>query len=146
MASVSTYLNFNRQTEEAFEFYRSVFGTEFPGPIMRYGDLPPAPGAPPMSEADRKLVMHVMLPILGGHVLMGTDVPDSIGRPALVQGTNVHINLQPDTRGETDRLFHALSEGGKVDHAMHEMFWGDYFGTLTDRFGTSWMFNCSSKT
>jgi PhnB protein len=68
-----------------------------------------------------------------------------VARP-LEQGNNVYINLEPDTRAETDRLFQALSEGGTVEMALQEMFWGDYFGRLKDRFGTQWMFNCRSKT
>lgn len=79
MARVSTYLNFPRSTEEAFLFYKSVFGTEFDAPIARFKDMPPAPDQPPLAEADQNLVMHVALPILGGHVLMGTDAPESMG-------------------------------------------------------------------
>ena len=145
MASVSTYLNFKRSTEEAFNFYKQVFGTEFSGQVMRFGDMPPAPGQPALAEADRKLIMHISLPILAGHLLMGTDAPESMGFTHN-QGNNVYINLEPDTRDETDRLFNALGEGGTVEMALAEQFWGDYFGSLTDRFGTRWMFNCSSKT
>jgi PhnB protein len=88
--------------------------------------------------------MHVALPILSGHVLMGTDAPESMGF-TVAQGNNVYICLQPDTRAETDRLFNALSEGGKVEMPLQEMFWGDYFGSCIDRFGVRWMFNCASK-
>ena len=144
MARVSTYLNFPRSTEQAFVFYKSVFGGEFTGPIHRFGDIPAAPGQPPLAQADRHLVMHIELPILGGHVLMGTDAPESMGF-SLVQGNNCHINLEPDTRAETDRLFRALSVEGKVDMPLQEMFWGGYFGSLTDQFGVRWMFNCASK-
>lgn len=144
MARVSTYLNFSRNTEEAFLFYKSVFKTEFVTPFMRFKDSPPCPGAPPPSEADSKLVMHVALPILGGHILMGTDSPDSMGFK-LNQGNNVYINLEPDTRAETDRLFAALKEGGNVEMALQDMFWGAYWGCLTDRFGVKWMFNCDAK-
>ncbi len=144
MARVSTYLNFARSTEQAFLFYRSVFGSEFAGPINRFSSIPPAPDQPPLAESDQDLVMHVELPILGGHVLMGTDAPESMGF-TVTQGNNVYINLEPDTRGETDRLFSALSVSGKVEMALQEMFWGDYFGSLTDQFGIRWMFNCSSK-
>lgn len=144
MASVSTYLNFNGNTEEAFNFYKSVFGTEFQGQgIMRMGDVPPQEGQPPLSEKDKNMVMHVMLPILGGHQLMGTDACESMGFN-LTFGNNIHINLEPDTRAETDRLFNALSEGGKVEVPLQEMFWGDYFGSLTDKFGVKWMFNCGN--
>ena len=145
MAKVSTYLNFPRSTEAAFNFYKTVFGTEFSAPIARMRDVPLDPAQPPMNEADKNLVMHVALPILGGHVLMGTDAPDSMGFK-LNQGNNVYINLEPDTRTETNRLFKLLSEGGKVEMPLTEMFWGDYFGSLTDKFGTQWMFNCQSKS
>ncbi|HVJ16989.1 MAG TPA: VOC family protein [Polyangiaceae bacterium] len=145
MARVSTYLNFARSTEEAFNFYKSVFGTEFVGSINRFKDIPPQPGQPPLSDADKNLVMHVELPILGGHVLMGTDAPESMGF-TLTRGNNSFINLEPDTRAETERLFKGLSEGGKVEMPLQEMFWGGFFGSLTDRFGINWMFNCQSKT
>lgn len=144
MARVSTYLNFPRCSEEAFHFYRSVFGGDFNGPIHRFGEIPPHEGQPPMPEADKNLVMHVELAIVGGHVLMGTDAPESMGftvRP----GNNVFINLEPDTRAETDRLFAGLAEGGKVDTPLQEMFWGAYYGSLTDRYGVSWMFNCAAE-
>lgn len=144
MARVSTYLNFSRNTEEAFNFYKSVFGTEFEGEVNRMGDVPPQEGQPPLAEEDKNLVMHVALPILAGHMLMGTDAPESMGFK-LNQGNNVYINLEPDTREETDKLFDALSEGGEVEMKPQVMFWGDYFGSCTDKFGVKWMFNCSSK-
>lgn len=144
MARVSTYVNFSRNTEEAFNFYKTVFGTEFEGKMGRMGEVPPQEGQPPLPDEDKNLVMHVALPILGGHMLMGTDAPESMGFK-LNQGNNVYINLEPDTREETDRLFKALSEGGKVEMEMQVMFWGDYFGSCTDKFGLHWMFNCSEK-
>lgn len=145
MARVSTYLNFPRNTEAAFDFYRSVFKTDYARPIARFKDSPPCPGQPPLTPGDANLVMHVALPIIGGHMLMGTDAPDSMGFSCKA-GNNVFINLEPDTRAETDRLFSALSAGGKVEMPLQVMFWGDYFGTLTDKFGIQWMFNCASKT
>jgi len=145
MASVSTYLNFVRNTEEAFNFYKSVFGGEFFGQgIMRMGDIPPMPGTPAMSEEDKKLVMHVELRILNSHSLMGTDAPESMGFH-LNFGNNSFINLQPDTRKETKELFDKLSAGGKVGMDLQDMFWGDYFGSCTDKFGVQWMFNCNEK-
>ena len=144
MAQVATYLNFKNQTEEAFTFYKSVFGTEFMGPINRFRDIPPQEGMPAIAEADKDLVMHIALPIMAGHVLMGTDAPESMGF-TLVQGNNVYISLSPDTRAESDRLFNALSAGGKVEMPMQEMFWGDYYGSFKDRFGVQWMINCASK-
>ncbi len=138
MSRTSTYLNFGRNTEEAFEFYKSIFGTEFLAPITRMS----ASGAPNLSEADQNLVMNVSLPIVGGHVLMGTDAPESMGFN-LVQGNNVYINLEPDTLEETERLFAALSEGGKIGMPLEKMFWGAVFGSITDQFGIQWMFNCA---
>ena len=145
MASVSTYLNFERDTEAAFNFYKSVFGGEFFGQgIMRMGDVPPQDGMPPLSEEDKKLVMHVELRILGEHSIMGTDAPESMGFK-LNKGNNVSINLSPDTRKETEKLFKALSAGGQITMELQDMFWGDYFGSCTDKFGVNWMFNCAEK-
>ena len=145
MASVSTYLNFSRNTEEAFNFYKSVFGGEFFGEgIMRFGDIPAQEGMPPMAEEDKNLVMHVELRILDCHTLMGTDAPESMGFNVNF-GNNSYINLQPDTRKETKKLFDALSNGGKVTQELEEMFWGDYYGSCTDKFGVQWMFNCGEK-
>lgn len=144
MSRVSTYLNFVNTTEAAFTFYKSVFGGEFEGGIFRFGDTPQEEGAIPLSEEDKKLVMHVSLPILGGHVLMGTDAPESMGFH-VKQGNNMHINLEPDTRSETEKLFNGLSEGGTVDMPLQDMFWGAYFGSCTDKFGVRWMFNCANK-
>jgi PhnB protein len=144
MARVSTYLNFPRSTEEAFLFYKSVFGTEFSMPIARFKDIPAQPGQPPLPEADRNLVMHVELPILAGHVIMGTDAPESMGF-RVTPGNNVYVMLEPDTRADTDRLFKALAAGGTVEMPLQEMFWGGYYGSLADRYGMHWMFNCTSK-
>lgn len=144
MARVSTYLNFAGNTEQAFEFYRSVFGGEFSGPIHRFKDVPPSPGQPPMPADTANMVMHIELVLLGGHVIMGTDAPESMGFK-LVQGSNVHINLQPDTRAEAERLFNGLSAGGKVEMPLQDMFWGAYFGSFKDKFGTHWMVNCDAK-
>jgi PhnB protein len=143
MARVSTYLNFERSTEEAFNFYKSVFGTEFEGELMRMGDTPLQEGALELSAEDKQLVMHVALPILNGHVLMGTDAPKSMGF-TMNFGNNMYIMLEPDTRAEADRLYEKLSEGGKIEMPLQVMFWGDYFGSFTDRFGIQWMINTSS--
>ncbi len=143
MSRVSTYLNFPGTTEQAFAFYRSVFGGEFGGPINRLGEAPADPSRPPLSEADKNLIMHVELPILGGHVLMGTDVPESMGF-SVVRGNNFYINLEPDTRAETERLFNALAVGATIEMPLQDMFWGGYYGSLTDQYGIQWMFNCNS--
>jgi PhnB protein len=143
MSRVSTYLNFPRVTEEAFLFYRSVFGTEFSSPLTKFKDIPSSPEQPPFAEADKDLVMHVALPILGGHILMGTDAPESMGF-SVVFGNAMSINLEPDTRSETEQLFAALGQGGTIEMPLQDMFWGDYFGIVLDRFGIRWMFNCSA--
>jgi PhnB protein len=141
---MSTCLNFPGQTEEAFAFYKDVFGTDYRGPIMRMGDAPMPPGMPPLSERDRNLVMHVALPIMGGHVLMGSDAVESMGHVVTV-GNNVHLNLEPDSREEADRLFAALSAGGKVGMPMQQMFWGANYGAFVDRFGIGWMINFAPR-
>src|SRR5437016_1148998 len=123
MAKVSIYLNFMGNTEEAFDFYKSVFKTDWASPIMRLGDMPPQPGMPPLSEADKKKVMHVALPILGGTQIMGTDMLESMGHKLTI-GNNTTINLEPDTKEEADRLYNALSKGGTDCVAPHDEFWG----------------------
>lgn len=141
---VSTYLNFPGNTEEAFNFYKSVFGTEFIGGIQRFDQVPQDPAQPPLSDAVKRMVLHVELPILGGHILMGTDAPKEMGF-SVAPGTNMHIQLEPESREETERIFNALSEGGKVSMGLQDMFWGAYFGSFTDRFGINWMVNCHGK-
>jgi PhnB protein len=142
MSRVTTYLNFQGTTEEAFRFYGSVFGTEIAGPIMRIGDLPGPPGAPQVSDAEKNLVAHIELPILAGHVLMGTDMLESMGK--LQIGNNITINLDTDTRAEADRLYAALSEGGTDSTGMMQVPWG-YWGCSLDRYGIRWMFNCAEQ-
>lgn len=144
MAKVSTYLNFTNQTEQAFNFYKSVFGTEFEGGIHRFGDMPPQEGMPPVGEDIKNLVLHVSLPITGGYMLMGSDAPEQMC-PKVVMGSNVYINLEPDTKQEADRLFSALSAGGQVEMPMSDMFWGAYWGSCKDKFGIKWMISVQSK-
>jgi PhnB protein len=139
MASVSIYLNFNGNAEEAFNHYKKVFGTEFSNPIMRFKDAPPHPGAPPLPDADKNKVMHVALPILAGIQLMATDILESMGQN-LVEGNNFTISLNPDTKEEADKLYSELAEGGTDQVPPHDEFWG-YWGTCKDRFGIRWMFN-----
>lgn len=139
MASVSIYLNFMGNTAQAFNFYKEVFQTEFQGPMMLHKDIPARPGMPTFSEEDKNKVMHVTLPILGGMRIMGTDALESMGHK-LVEGNNITINLEPDSKEETDRLFNALSQGGSDIAPMRDEFWG-YWGCCKDRFGIRWMFN-----
>jgi uncharacterized glyoxalase superfamily protein PhnB/uncharacterized protein YndB with AHSA1/START domain len=145
MARTSTYLNFPGNTEEAFNFYKKVFGTEFRGKgIQRFGDIPANAEHPPLSDADKKLILHVELPITGGHILMATDAPESMGF-TVSPGNNMHISLEPDSREETKRLFDALSPGGTVTMELQDMFWGAYFGSCIDKYGINWMFNYSDN-
>ena len=145
MARVSTYLNFPRNAEEAFNYYKSVFGGQFAnGGISRFGDIPQQEGIPPMAEEDKNLVMHIELEIFENHFLMASDAPESIGHQ-LTFGNNFHIALAPDTKAETAKLFKALSDGGIVTMELQDMFWGAFYGSCTDKFGVNWMFNCEEK-
>ncbi len=113
-ARVSTYLNFAGNTEEAFIFYRTVFKSDFINGIQRFGDIPPDPNQPAIAEPLKKMVLHVELPILGGHILMGTDAPKEMGF-TVSPGNNIHINLEPDSKIEATRLFNELALDGKID-------------------------------
>ena len=144
-ARVTTYLNFPGKTEEAFNFYKKIFKTEFSGKgIQRFGDIPAEPGHPPVSDNIKNMILHVELPIVGGHVLMATDAPSEMGF-TLTQGNNMHIGVEPETRKETKRLFDALSEGGVITMPLEDMFFGAYFGECTDKYGINWMFNFIQK-
>jgi PhnB protein len=143
MAYVSIYLNFNGNAEEAFKFYKNVFKTEYSAPVMRMGDMPAQPGMPQLPDAEKSKVMHVALPILGGTQIMGTDVLESMGHK-LIEGNNVTISLNPDTKADADRLYKELSPGGSDGVAPHDEFWG-YWGTCKDKFGIRWMFNVTNQ-
>jgi PhnB protein len=143
MASVSIYLNFAGNAEEAFNSYKRIFKTEFSTPIMRMGDMPGQPGMPVLSDSDKAKVMHVALPILGGFQIMATDMLESMGHK-LVEGNNVTLSLNPDTKEEADRLYNELSQGGADGVAPHDEFWG-YWGTCKDKFGIRWMFNITRQ-
>jgi PhnB protein len=143
MATVATYVNLPGTVEEAFTFYAGVFGTEIMG-IVRMGDVPPQEGQPEMPEDVKNLIMNAAVPILGGHILMGTDITGWMGGDP-VMGNAYSICLSPDSREEADRLFAALSDGGKVGSPMKDEFWGDYYGDFIDRFGVAWMINQSNQ-
>ena len=141
-ARVTTYLNFPGNTEEAFNFYKKVFNGKFPeGGLKRFGDVDMPAGSPPMSEADKKLIIHAELTIMGGHVLMATDAPESMGFK-MEHGNNMHINIEPATVKEGERIYGALSAGGKISMPFQKMFWGAYFATFKDKYGINWMINC----
>ena len=140
MSKISIYLNFMGNTEEAFNTYKAIFHTEFVRPIMRMKDMPPPPGMPALSENEANAVMHVELPILGGTVIMGTDMLESMGHKLRI-GNNTTINLECDTREETERLYNALSEDATEMAPLADMPWGAYWGVCLDRFGIRWMFS-----
>jgi len=144
MSRVSTYLNFQGETEEAFRYYAKVFGTEVIGDISRMGDVPSSPDGPQLTETEKDLVMHIELPILAGHVLMGTDMVESLCQTVRV-GNNTTIVLEPGSKDETDRLYDALSDGGSESTGMQQTPWG-YWGCTLDRFGIRWMLNFTQPT
>jgi len=134
MTTINPYLNFKGNTEEAFNFYKSVFGGEFIT-LQRFKDMPEA-GRVPADELDK--IMHVSLPIGQGNILMGTDSLESMGH-TLTVGDNISLSINTESEAETDKLFNALSAGGKVTVPLEKTFWGAYFGMLTDKFGIKWM-------
>lgn len=136
MTKLNPYLNFDGKAEEAFNFYKSVFGGEFKGGIFRTGS---APGTENLSEEEKNRVMHIALPI-GDDLLMASDCVPSMGHK-LVQGNNNYVSVFPDSREEADRLFGGLSEGGTIEMPLQDQFWGDYFGSFKDQFGVGWMIN-----
>ena len=138
MSVINPYLNFNGNTEEAFNFYRSVFGGEFAS-VMRFGEMPGCEEMQLPEEAKNK-IMHVALPISGKNILMGSDSIEGMG-PALNFGNNFGIAISPESKDEADRLFAGLSEGGNVTMPLADAFWGGYFGMFTDKFGINWMVN-----
>ena len=134
MATFHPYLNFNGNTEEAFNFYKSVFGGEF-STLMRYDSVP---AEYPITESDKNKIMHMALPLENGTVLMGSDCMESMGHQ-LVMGDNFSISLMTESEAEADKFFNGLSAGGKVTMPLDKTFWGSYFGMLTDPFGTQWL-------
>jgi PhnB protein len=134
MAAFNPYLNFNGNTEEAFNFYKSVFGGEFAA-VQRFKDTPEAGR---IAAADQNKIMHIALPIGKDNMLMATDSLESMGQK-LVVGNNFHISISTDSEDETRKIFDALSAGGKVTVPLDKMFWGAYFGMCTDKFDVQWM-------
>lgn len=140
MTAVNPYLNFNGNTEEAFDFYKSVFGGEYLA-VMRFRDNPQCAQ---WSEADKERIMHIALPIGNGTILMATDSLESLGQK-LTFGNNFYIALAPESKEEAERLFNGLSDGGKVEMPLQDMFWGALYGSFSDRFGVHWMVNYAKK-
>ena len=138
MAAINPYLVFNGNCEEAFLFYKSVFGGEFPY-IGKFKDMPPSEGNPVLSEAEGNKIMHVTLPIGDGTILMGSDSNSASGEVAF--GQNISLSINAASKEEADKLFNGLSAGGTVTMPMNQTFWGAYFVMFTDKFGINWMVN-----
>ena len=136
MKAINPYLNFNGNTEEVFNFYRSVFGGEF-RTIVRYRDTHVAAK---VDEADKDKVMHIALPVGKDNMLMGTDMVKSLGGQ-VTQGTNFNLSIFTESREETEKIFHGLSAGGNILTPLEDAFWGDYFGRFSDKYGVIWMVN-----
>lgn len=138
---VNPYLNFPGSAEEAFTFYKSIFGGETS--VLRFKDMPPMEGVE-LSKEDAEKVMHVSLPLGKDILLMGSDALESLGQ-SYKEGNNISISLHPDSKEEADRIFQKLSEGGRIEMPIEDQFWGDYFGSLKDRFGIQWMVNYNAE-
>lgn len=139
---VNTYLNFAGNAREVFEFYKSVFGGEFSSAVT-FGDMPMEGFTVPDEERDK--LMHISLPLGGDAVLMASDVLESMGQQLTV-GNNVYVSVHPDSKEEADRIFEGLSAGADIEMAMGDQAWGDYFGSLVDKFGVRWMVNYHDET
>ena len=134
MAQINPYINFNGNAEEAFNFYKSVFGGEF-AQIMRFKDL--ASPEFPVAENEANKIMHIALPI-GKNVLMANDVPEILGRVNENENRS-KISISAESKEEANKLFNGLSEGGKVEMTIADSPWGSYFGMFRDKFGIEWM-------
>ncbi len=144
MATVNIYLNFNGNCEEAFNFYKSVFGGEFPY-IGRYKDMPPSEeGGVKTPGTDGDKIMHISLPISNETMLMGSDVGGNWA-PTFKEGNNFSISVNAASKEEADRIFNGLAQGGNITMPMASTFWGDYFGMLTDKFGINWMMSYNEQ-
>jgi len=137
VTTISPYLTFAGNCEEAFNHYRSVFGGKFAW-VGRFKEMPPMEGHPPVSEAEGNLIMHISLPISKETILMGSDSSEKFGQATIV-GNNFSISVNTVNNAKADKIFNGLSEGGQVTMAMANTFWGSYFGMCVDKFGIQWM-------
>jgi PhnB protein len=140
MALINPHINFNGNAEEAFNFYKSVFGGEF-AMIMRLKDL----SSPefPVAENDANKIMHIALPI-GKNILMGNDVPESMGRTNENENRS-KISISAESKEEADKLFSGLSAGGQIEMPIADSPWGSYFGMFRDKYGIEWMVDFDQK-
>lgn len=138
---ISPYLNFDGKAEEAFIFYKSIFGGEF-STLMRYKDM--SSNENPVAEEEANRIMHISLPLGDDAVLMASDISAAQGMK-IVEGNNNYISLQPDSVEQGRELFTKLSAGGRVEMPFEKMFWGDFFASFADKFGILWMINVEDK-
>ena len=144
MARVNTYLNFMGNTEEAFNFYKKVFGTEIVS-LTRMKDMPRPPSAPELSEIEANMIMNIQLPITNGHVLMATDMIESMGH-GLKVGNNVTISLDLDSKEEAERIYSKLLTNSPDNSGpLAPMPWGALWGSCQDQFGIRWMVSFASN-
>ena len=134
MKAINPYLNFPGNTEEAFNFYKSVLGGEFVG-LTRFKDTP---DTSKLSDKEKEKLMHISLPVGNENILMATDALESMGHK-VTPGTNFHLSIEAESKEEAEKIFKGLSVGGKVTMPLSDTFWGSYFGMLTDKFGIQWM-------
>lgn len=144
MPTANTYLTFNGNCEEAFNFYKSVFGGEFTF-IGRFGDMPPEAGGDTIPEDQKNRVMHVSLPLSNESILMGSDTGGEWAAN-FKEGNNFSISVTADSKEQADKLFSELSSGGHVTMPIGDTFWGDYFGSFADKFGINWMVSFNDGT
>ncbi|MBK9333632.1 MAG: VOC family protein [Ignavibacteria bacterium] len=143
MTTVNVYLTFNGNCLEAFNFYKSVFGGEFPY-VGTFGEMPSGEGMPPVPDSEKDKIMHISLPVSKETTIMGSDSSEAFGQN-IVAGNNFSISINTDSKEEADRFFSGLSEGGEITMPMNNTFWGAYFGMFTDKFGINWMINVDQK-
>ena len=141
MAKINPHVHYNGNTEEAFEFYRSVFGGAFTK-LVRYKDMSKA--GYPFPEHELNKIMHISLPIGGGSVLMGSDVPEILGKVSEVENRS-KITISADSKEEAEHLFNGLSAGGAIEYPMGDSPWGSYFGAFRDKYGIEWMIDYTEK-
>ena len=140
MTQINPHINFNGNAEEAFGFYKSVFGGEF-AKIVRFKDLSSPEYPIPENEADK--IMHIALPI-GKNILMANDVPESMG-PTNENENRSKISVSAESKEEADKLFNGLSAGGQIEFPISDSPWGTYFGMFRDKYGIEWMVDFDSR-
>ena len=141
MATINPYIHFNGNAEEAFTFYKSVFGGEF-AMVSRFKDL--ASSEHPISEAEANKIMHIALPIGKHNVLMGSDTPEFMGKHNENE-TRSKISVSAESKEEADKIFNGLSAGGKIEMPIDDSPWGSYFGMFRDKYGIEWMIDFDPK-